>query len=171
MEWLANHGMTRSAAPHRRRPQRFRRPRRQGDQCALAQQFTSRGQVVVEVPFDPHLRPGGVIDCPAGDVAHHRTRSCRSPPRSPATSQPGSARADPRRSTKRRRASRRTHPGPPRHILGPDGLEVRHRHRASSVRCWAATRESRSRSARSTTLRANRPFCMTSMPCAPSGAR
>jgi MinD-like ATPase involved in chromosome partitioning or flagellar assembly len=28
----------------------------------LAQQFTSRGQVVVEVPFDPHLRPGGVID-------------------------------------------------------------------------------------------------------------
>jgi MinD-like ATPase involved in chromosome partitioning or flagellar assembly len=29
---------------------------------SLAQQFTSRGQVVVEVPFDPHLRPGGVID-------------------------------------------------------------------------------------------------------------
>jgi MinD-like ATPase involved in chromosome partitioning or flagellar assembly len=28
----------------------------------LAQQFTTRGQVVVEVPFDPHLRPGGVID-------------------------------------------------------------------------------------------------------------
>ncbi|MCV7226201.1 MinD/ParA family ATP-binding protein [Mycolicibacterium komossense] len=28
----------------------------------LAQQFTARGQVVVEVPFDPHLRPGGVID-------------------------------------------------------------------------------------------------------------
>ncbi|MGB3483405.1 MAG: MinD/ParA family protein, partial [Mycobacterium sp.] len=29
---------------------------------ALAQQFTSRGQIVVGVPFDPHLRPGGVID-------------------------------------------------------------------------------------------------------------
>ncbi|WP_245906732.1 MinD/ParA family ATP-binding protein [Mycolicibacterium palauense] len=29
---------------------------------ALAQQFASRGQRVVEVPFDPHLRPGGVID-------------------------------------------------------------------------------------------------------------
>lgn len=28
----------------------------------LAEQFSSRGQVVVQVPFDPHLRPGGVID-------------------------------------------------------------------------------------------------------------
>ena len=28
----------------------------------LAQQFITRGQVVIEVPFDPHLRPGGVID-------------------------------------------------------------------------------------------------------------
>lgn len=28
----------------------------------LAEQFRSRGQAVVEVPFDPHLRPGGVID-------------------------------------------------------------------------------------------------------------
>ena len=28
----------------------------------LVQQFASRGQVVVEVPFDSHLRPGGVID-------------------------------------------------------------------------------------------------------------
>jgi MinD-like ATPase involved in chromosome partitioning or flagellar assembly len=28
----------------------------------LAQQFASRGQVVIELPFDPHLRPGGVID-------------------------------------------------------------------------------------------------------------
>jgi MinD-like ATPase involved in chromosome partitioning or flagellar assembly len=28
----------------------------------LAQQFASRGQVVIEVPFDPNLRPGGVID-------------------------------------------------------------------------------------------------------------
>ncbi|MBS4728067.1 MinD/ParA family protein [Mycobacterium sp. SM1] len=28
----------------------------------LARQFLDRGQPVVEVPFDPHLRPGGVID-------------------------------------------------------------------------------------------------------------
>jgi MinD-like ATPase involved in chromosome partitioning or flagellar assembly len=28
----------------------------------LAQQFSSQGQVVIEVPFDGHLRPGGVID-------------------------------------------------------------------------------------------------------------
>ena len=28
----------------------------------LAQQFSSQGQVVVEVPYDGHLRPGGVID-------------------------------------------------------------------------------------------------------------
>jgi MinD-like ATPase involved in chromosome partitioning or flagellar assembly len=28
----------------------------------LAQQFSSQGQAVVEVPFDGHLRPGGVID-------------------------------------------------------------------------------------------------------------
>jgi hypothetical protein len=29
---------------------------------ALAEQFSSYGQIVVEVPFDSHLRPGGVID-------------------------------------------------------------------------------------------------------------
>ena len=28
----------------------------------LARQFQDRGQRVVEVPFDPHLRTGGVID-------------------------------------------------------------------------------------------------------------
>ncbi|BBW99557.1 ATPase [Mycolicibacterium moriokaense] len=28
----------------------------------LAQQFSGQGQVVIEVPFDGHLRPGGVID-------------------------------------------------------------------------------------------------------------
>lgn len=28
----------------------------------LAHQFLDRGQLVVEVPFDPHLRPGGIID-------------------------------------------------------------------------------------------------------------
>ena len=28
----------------------------------LAREFTEHGQPVVEVPFDPHLRPGGVID-------------------------------------------------------------------------------------------------------------
>jgi MinD-like ATPase involved in chromosome partitioning or flagellar assembly len=29
---------------------------------ALAEQFSSHGQIVVEVPFDSHLRPGGVIN-------------------------------------------------------------------------------------------------------------
>jgi MinD-like ATPase involved in chromosome partitioning or flagellar assembly len=28
----------------------------------LAREFLDHGQPVVEVPFDPHLRPGGVID-------------------------------------------------------------------------------------------------------------
>ncbi len=28
----------------------------------LAQHFANQGQVVIEVPFDPHLRPGGLID-------------------------------------------------------------------------------------------------------------
>lgn len=40
----------------------------------LAQQFAHEGQVVIEVPFDPHLRPGGVID-----VSHEmnpKTRRC-----------------------------------------------------------------------------------------------
>ena len=27
----------------------------------LAQHFADHGRVVIEVPFDPHLRPGGVI--------------------------------------------------------------------------------------------------------------
>ena len=39
----------------------------------LAHQFVDRGQVVIEVPFDPHLRPGGVIDT-VDDMAH-TTRS------------------------------------------------------------------------------------------------
>lgn len=30
--------------------------------AVLSQQFLSHGQPVIEVPFDPHLRPGGVID-------------------------------------------------------------------------------------------------------------
>ncbi|MGH3958675.1 MinD/ParA family ATP-binding protein [Mycobacterium sp.] len=38
----------------------------------LARQFLDRGQMVVEVPFDPHLRPGGVID-----VSHELTAATR----------------------------------------------------------------------------------------------
>jgi MinD-like ATPase involved in chromosome partitioning or flagellar assembly len=62
LEWLANHGMTNllhrtvvvlndsdGHADIRTR-------------TVLAQQFAHHGQVVIEVPFDPHLRPGGVID-------------------------------------------------------------------------------------------------------------
>jgi MinD-like ATPase involved in chromosome partitioning or flagellar assembly len=62
MEWLANHDKTdllrrtvvvlNDSDGHADKKTR----------SILAQQFSARGQVVVEVPFDPHLRPGGVID-------------------------------------------------------------------------------------------------------------
>jgi MinD-like ATPase involved in chromosome partitioning or flagellar assembly len=62
MEWLAAHGRTgllrrtvvvlNDSDGHSDKRHR----------SALAQQFLQRGQTVVEVPFDPHLRPGGVID-------------------------------------------------------------------------------------------------------------
>jgi MinD-like ATPase involved in chromosome partitioning or flagellar assembly len=39
----------------------------------LARQFLDRGQQVVEVPFDPHLRPGGVIDV-RGELARTTRR-------------------------------------------------------------------------------------------------
>jgi MinD-like ATPase involved in chromosome partitioning or flagellar assembly len=62
MEWLANHDKTdllrrtvvvlNDSDGHADKRTR----------SVLAQQFTARGQIVVEVPFDPHLRPGGVID-------------------------------------------------------------------------------------------------------------
>jgi MinD-like ATPase involved in chromosome partitioning or flagellar assembly len=62
MEWLANRGLT--GLLHRtvvvlndsdgHADKRTRN--------ILVQQFASRGQVVIEVPFDSHLRPGGVID-------------------------------------------------------------------------------------------------------------
>jgi MinD-like ATPase involved in chromosome partitioning or flagellar assembly len=62
MEWLAAHGRTgllrrtvvvlNDSDGHSDKRHR----------SALAQQFLERGQPVVEVPFDPHLRPGGVID-------------------------------------------------------------------------------------------------------------
>ena len=40
----------------------------------LAQQFSSQGQRVIEVPFDGHLRPGGVIDGTAAMSRPTRTR-------------------------------------------------------------------------------------------------
>ncbi len=62
MEWLANRGLT--GLLHRtvivlndsdgHADKRTRN--------ILVQQFASRGQAVIEVPFDAHLRPGGVID-------------------------------------------------------------------------------------------------------------
>ncbi|MGZ4512284.1 MAG: nucleotide-binding protein [Mycobacterium sp.] len=68
MEWLANRGYT--GLLHRtvvvlndsdgHADKRTR--------SILVQQFASRGQVVVEVPFDSHLRPGGVIDV-AGEMS------------------------------------------------------------------------------------------------------
>jgi MinD-like ATPase involved in chromosome partitioning or flagellar assembly len=72
MEWLATHGRTgllrrtvvvlNDSDGHADRRTR----------SVLARQFLDRGQLVVEVPFDPHLRPGGVID-----VRHELARSTR----------------------------------------------------------------------------------------------
>jgi len=62
MEWLAAHGRTgllqrtvvvlNDSDGHSDKRTR----------SVLAHQFVDRGQTVVQVPFDPHLRPGGVID-------------------------------------------------------------------------------------------------------------
>jgi MinD-like ATPase involved in chromosome partitioning or flagellar assembly len=40
----------------------------------LANRFASHGQVVIEVPFDPRLRPGGVIDI--ANEMNPKTRQC-----------------------------------------------------------------------------------------------
>jgi MinD-like ATPase involved in chromosome partitioning or flagellar assembly len=65
MDWLANRGLTsllqrtvvvlNDSDGHADKKMR----------TILAQQFTGQGQVVVEVPFDPYLRPGGVIEHPS----------------------------------------------------------------------------------------------------------
>ena len=80
----------RSAAAHGDRAQRLRRTRRQdGPGRSWRSSSLSQGQVVVEVPFDGHLRPGGVIDRHQRDVAGHAGAvSSRSPLRSPSTSPP-----------------------------------------------------------------------------------
>ncbi|WP_293001323.1 MinD/ParA family protein [Mycobacterium sp.] len=62
MEWLAAHGRT---SLLRRTVVVLNDSDGHSDKrhrSALAHQFLERGQKVVEVPFDPHLRPGGVID-------------------------------------------------------------------------------------------------------------
>jgi MinD-like ATPase involved in chromosome partitioning or flagellar assembly len=62
MEWLAAHGRT---SLLRRTVVVLNDSDGHSDKrhrSALANQFLERGQKVVEVPFDPHLRPGGVID-------------------------------------------------------------------------------------------------------------
>jgi MinD-like ATPase involved in chromosome partitioning or flagellar assembly len=70
MEWLANRGFTgllhrtvvvlNDSDGHADRRSR----------TVLREQLGSRGQTVFEVPFDPHLRPGGVVDV---DNELHRT--------------------------------------------------------------------------------------------------
>ena len=54
----------------------------------LVEQFGSRGQTVIEVPYDAHLRPGGVIDIDNEIDRVTRRRIWRSPRRSPSTSRP-----------------------------------------------------------------------------------
>jgi MinD-like ATPase involved in chromosome partitioning or flagellar assembly len=73
MEWLAAHGRTgllrqtvvvlNDSDGHSDKRTR----------SVLAHQFLDRGQTVVEVPFDPHLRPGGVIDV-KGEMARQTRR-------------------------------------------------------------------------------------------------
>ncbi|MBO0879057.1 MAG: MinD/ParA family protein [Mycobacterium sp.] len=62
MEWLSTHGRTgllrRSIVVLNDSDGHSDKRTR----SVLARQFLDRGQQVVEVPFDPHLRPGGVID-------------------------------------------------------------------------------------------------------------
>ncbi len=62
MEWLAAHGRT---GLLRRTVVVLNDSDGHSDKrtrSVLAHQFVDRGQTVVQVPFDPHLRPGGVID-------------------------------------------------------------------------------------------------------------
>ncbi|MBJ7340407.1 MinD/ParA family protein [Mycolicibacterium sp.] len=62
MDWLANRGLTNLL---RRTVVVLNDSDGHADKrtrAILAQQFAGQGQVVVEVPFDPHLRPGGVIE-------------------------------------------------------------------------------------------------------------
>ena len=62
LEWLANRGLTDLL---QRTVVVFNDSDGHADKrtrTILAQQFANHGQVVIEVPFDPHLRPGGVID-------------------------------------------------------------------------------------------------------------
>jgi MinD-like ATPase involved in chromosome partitioning or flagellar assembly len=61
LEWLANHGMAELIHPtvvvlNDSDGHADRRTR-----TILAQHFADHGRVVIEVPVDPHLRPGGVI--------------------------------------------------------------------------------------------------------------
>lgn len=62
MDWLANRGL---ASLLRRTVVVLNDSDGHADKrtrAILAQQFAGQGQMVVEVPFDPHLRPGGVIE-------------------------------------------------------------------------------------------------------------
>jgi MinD-like ATPase involved in chromosome partitioning or flagellar assembly len=73
LEWLANHGL--NEVLHRtvvvlndsdgHADKRTR--------SVLFERFSSRGQVVIELPFDPRLRPGGVIDVD-NDIARNTRR-------------------------------------------------------------------------------------------------
>jgi MinD-like ATPase involved in chromosome partitioning or flagellar assembly len=62
LEWLANHGFT--GLLHRTvvvvNDSDGHSTRR--DRALLVERFGKRGQKVIELPFDEHVRPGGVID-------------------------------------------------------------------------------------------------------------
>lgn len=74
LDWLANRGMT--ALLHRTivvlNDSDGHADKR--TKTLLAQQFSGQGQLIIDVPFDGNLRPGGVIDSTAGMSAATRER-------------------------------------------------------------------------------------------------
>ncbi|EUA56745.1 putative chromosome partitioning ATPase [Mycobacterium xenopi 4042] len=89
MEWLAEHGRTgllrRSVVVLNDSDGHADKRTR----AVLTRQFVDRGQKVVEVPFDPHLRPGGVIDVRREMARPRGADFSRSRPRSPNISRRG----------------------------------------------------------------------------------
>ena len=74
LEWLANRGMMGVVQRTVMVLNDSDGHANQKTRAILNEQFASRGQVVIEVPFDSHLRPGGVIDV-ANEMAPTTRRS------------------------------------------------------------------------------------------------
>lgn len=62
LEWLADHGLTTLLAHSLVVLNDSDGHADKRTRALLAREFIDHGRPVIEVPFDPHLRPGGVID-------------------------------------------------------------------------------------------------------------